>query len=248
VIASFLVPGLGFYLGGFRLLGKLMILAYLGLALVFCAELGRFAGNVAFGLLIAIHAMSLNCVFEPKLAGLGFRYRVLMSMCTLLALAGLFYMPARGLIENRFFAPIRIHDRVVIIQKFRNIPQVRRGEWIAYTLAGDGGGGGQGVYIQSGMSLGPVLGIEGDRILFSRESFQVNGVAQPRLDNMPASEELVVSEKHWFIWPKLTIRGGHGAVPEATLVGIFVQLANVSQQQFEGKPLKRWFWHRQLAL
>jgi hypothetical protein len=245
ILASFLVPGLGFYFGGFWLRGRLITMAYLALALVFCAELGRFAGNAAFGLLIAIHAMSFNCLFERQLAGLELRSRILLSFAMLLALGGLLYMPARNLLENHLFAPIRINDRVVIIQKFKNVPEVRRGEWVAYTLGG-GGVGGHDVYVGTGLGLGPVLGIGGDRIRFSRASFEVNGVPQPRLANMPESDELVVYEKHWFIWPRFNI-SGHGAVSEATLINMFLQHASVSEQQFEGKPLKWWFWHRQFA-
>jgi len=70
---------------------------------------------------------------------------------------------------------------------------------------------------------------------------------EARLNHMAESDEAVVPEKHWFIWPELTIRG-HGAVPETTLISTMLQLATVSEQQFEGKPMKRWFWHRQLAL
>jgi hypothetical protein len=243
VVASFFVPGLGFYFGGFRFRGRLMMATYLGLALVSLAELGRFAGNAAFGLLIAIHAMSLNCLFEPSLSGLQLRNRILLSFAMLLALGGLLYVPARNVIESRWFVPVRINDRVVIIQKFRNTPRVNRGDWLAYSLAG---GGDHNVYVAAGYGLRPVLGVAGDRIRFSKTSFEVNGVSHPRLENMPDSDEVLVLEKHWFIWPKLNI-SGHGAVPEATLVSTLLQLATVSEEQFEGKPLKWWFWHRQHA-
>ena len=242
-VATFLVPGLGFYFGGFRFIGKLVMVAYLALALIFIAELGRFLGNVAFGLLIAIHVMSLNSFFERNLAGLQLRSRILLSFAMLLALGGLLYMPARNLIESRWFAPVRINDRVVIIQKFRHIPKVSRGDWIAYSLQG---GGDHNVYVAAGYGLRPVLGTAGDRIRFSKTLFEVNGVSQPSLANMPDSEEFLVPEKHWFIWPKLDI-SGHGAVTEDTLISTLLRLATVSEQQFEGKPLKWWFWHRQLA-
>src|SRR5437879_4676070 len=152
VLASFLVPGLGFYFGGFRYRGRLMMAAYLVLGLVFVAELGRFAGNAAFGLLIAIHAMSLNCFFEPHLASLQLRSRIFLSFAILMALGGLLYVPAKNLIESRWFAPVRIHDRVVIIQKFRNIPKVSRGDWLAYSIQG---GGDHNVYVAAGYGLRP---------------------------------------------------------------------------------------------
>src|ERR1019366_3092617 len=68
-VASFLVPGLGFYLRGLRLWGRAAMGFCALLALVFFVGLGSTVGNLAFGLLLSIHVTSLIYVLEPWLAG-----------------------------------------------------------------------------------------------------------------------------------------------------------------------------------
>ena len=109
---------------------------------------------------------------------------------------------------------------------------------------GDAHGGGA-IWLQAGFSWGPVLAVAGDRVTFSTNSFSVNGAAQPLRPHMPAGGELVVPEKHWFVWPELDING-HGNYGEANLSAVMLQLATVSEVTFVGKPFRHWFWRRQI--
>lgn len=241
VLASCLVPGLGFYVRGPRSWGALALgLSAISTA-VFFAELGRTAANFAFGLLLSIHATGLNFLAEPWLRGVRFRFRVLLSMLTLLALGGVLYMPGRAFLENNFFAPWQLKDRVIVIEKFTVAPTVKRGEWIAYTISG---GGDHEAYIAAGPMLGPVLARGGDRVRFTPLVLEVNGLAQPRLPHMPESGELVVPQNHWFVWPEFAITG-HGNVSESTVARALLQTAAVPETQFVGRPFRQWFWHRQ---
>ena len=63
---------------------------------------------------------------------------------------------------------------------------------------------------------------------------------------MPETGELIVPEKHWFVWPDFAI-SGHGNVAEAALSAALLPMATVSEDQFAGKPFKRWFWRRQFS-
>src|SRR5262249_52300047 len=101
--------------------------------LVCLAELGRPLGNLAIGLLISIHAVGLTCVLEPWFADAPFRTRLRLSLGLLIAVGLVVYLPARNLIEARWFAPVRIYDRVIVVAKFKT-PHVNRGEWLAYSL------------------------------------------------------------------------------------------------------------------
>src|SRR5262245_29311040 len=56
---SLLVPGFAFYACGQLLLGGLLFAGHLLAALIFIAALGFFAANVAYGLMIAVHATSI---------------------------------------------------------------------------------------------------------------------------------------------------------------------------------------------
>jgi hypothetical protein len=239
VIGSCLVPGLAFYVRT-RLWGSLaMGVSALSIA-VFFAELGRPAANIAFGLLLAIHATGLNYLAEPRLREIRFRVRLLLSMLILLGLGGVLYMPARGFLENHFFAPLQIKDRVLVIQKFGVPPPLKRGDWIAYTITG---GGDHGAYVEGGLGLGPILAVAGDHVRITALDLEVNGIAQQRLPNMPAVE-FTVPQNHWFVWPEFGI-AGHGNVAEGTVSSLMLQMAAISESQFVGKPFERWFWHHQ---
>jgi hypothetical protein len=213
------------------------------LLLLFFAEIGHLAGNVAFGLLLSVHGTGIIYLFEPWLAGARFRTRILLSMALLLALGGFLYLPARDLMETRWLAPLRVKDRVVVIEKFGQMPIVKRNDWIAYSLPENTD---HAVYVEAGIGLGPVLAVAGDRVRFTEAAFEVNGAPQPRLAHMPETGELIVPEQHWFVWPDFAI-SGHGNVAGATLSTALLQMATISEQQFAGKPFKRWFWRRQVS-
>jgi hypothetical protein len=85
----------------------------------------------------------------------------------------------------------------------------------------------------------------GDSVAFLTNSFAVNGVERPLLPHMPTSGNLTVPEKNWFIWPELGI-SGHGNTSEAVISSTMLQLATVPEDQFTGKPFKRWFWRKQI--
>lgn len=242
VVGSLLVPGLGFWLRGPRWLGNLALAACLFLVLLFFVGIGYPAGNIAFGLLLSIHGTSLIYLIEPWLTDARFRTRLIASMALLVGLGGLVYMPARNWMENRWLAPLRVNDRVVVVRKYATPPTVQRNDLIAYSLPGNNA---YGAYVAAGFGFGPVLAVGGDRVRFTRAALEVNGVPQPRLANMPETGELTVPEKHWFIWPELAI-SGHGNVPAGTLTTTLMQMATISEAQFAGKPFKRWFWRRQV--
>jgi hypothetical protein len=63
---------------------------------------------------------------------------------------------------------------------------------------------------------------------------------------MPVAGAWTVPEKHWFVWPELGI-GGHG-MPRADLSATLLEMGTISEEQFIGKPFKRWFWRRQVLL
>ena len=243
VIGSLLVPGLGFWLRGPPWFGRLAVGAGFFLLLLFLVGIGYPAGNAAFGLLLSIHGASMIYLIEPWLGGARFRTRIFASMALLFALGGLVYMPARNWMENRWAAPLRVNDSVVVVQKSVTAPIVKRNDVIAYSVPGNTD---HGAYVAAGLGLGPVLAVAGDRVRFTRTAFEVNDTPYPRLAHMPQTGELIVPEKHWFVWPDFAI-SGHGNAPEGALTAALMQMATISEQQFAGKPFKRWFWRRQVS-
>jgi hypothetical protein len=249
LVAGFLVPGLAVYLRGSRLFGKAALIACGLLALSFVVWFGYPAGNFAFGLLLSIHTTGFVYYCSPFLRNEPFRSRMFFTLLSLIAIGGLFYAPIRSVIQQRWLIPLRVRGNVIIVHRLGAPHDIKRGDWVMYSQnsgqTGEAHNGGA-VWVQAGFGWGPVLAMAGDRVKFSTNAFMVNGKTQPLLPHMPTSGEVVVPEKHWFIWPELDI-SGHGNVGEVNISAAMLQMATVSQEQFIGKPFKRWFWRRQIT-
>ena len=102
----------------------------------------------------------------------------------------------------------------------------------------------EAVYVEGGFGWGPVLAVAGDRVEFSTNHLIINGRAGSLLAHMPAVGELVVPEKHWFVWPEFEMVG-HGNVGEANISAMMMELATIFESQFVGRPFKHWFGRRQ---
>jgi hypothetical protein len=243
---SFLVPGLGIYLRGPRLWGKVAFVACGLLFSAFIIGLGHPFGNVAFGLMLSIHATGFVYYCSPLLTNMEFASRLLFTILVLVTLGGVVYAPMRSTIQGHWLMPLRINNRVFVVEKQASVHTVARGDWIAYHLSGYviSVHGYRNAVDHAGLGFGPVLAMAGDRVEFLTNAFTVNGVAHPRRPHMPAAGNFIVPENHWFIWPDLAI-SGHGNVGEADISAAMLERADVPENQFVGKPFKRWFWRRQ---
>lgn len=246
--ASFLAPGVGFYLRGPRILGRAAMVASALLLFSFLFWLGHPAANFAFGLMLSLHATGFVYYCRPVLSGWSLRWRIFFTLATLLAIGVLIYSPLRGAMENHLFVPARRDGQVVVMNRFISPGAIRRGDWVMYSLPEVSTGnlhGGGAVRVQAGYGWGPVLAVAGDRVTFSKKSFAVSGVKHSLLPHMPRDGELIVPEKNWFIWPELDI-SGHGHVGENTISDAMMRLALVPENRFAGRPFHRWFWREQI--
>ena len=239
LVGSLLVPGLGFYFRGARFWGKALVGVSCVLAMAFLAWLGHPAGNVAFGLLLSIHCTGAVYYFEPQLAGESFGRRIFVSFGVLM-LGGMIYMSLRSVVQERYFMPMTIRERVVIVRPSSATESIRRGDWIAYSLSRSYQ---SGIYLRAGYGLSPVLAVARDRVRFGKTALEVNGVQMPRQAQMPDSGEFVVSQNSCFVWPEFDIRS-HG-VSEGALLTTLREMGMIKRDQLIGKPFKRWFWRRQ---
>ncbi|MGO9584894.1 MAG: hypothetical protein ACLP2Y_01620 [Limisphaerales bacterium] len=249
LVASFLVPGMGVYLRGPRLWRWAGFAGCGLLMLAFLAGFGYPAGNMAFGLLLSVHVTGFVYYCKPSLVNEPLQSRLAFTLLFLIAIGLLVYLPARSFIQHYWLTPLYVRGNVLIVQRLAGPHDIKRGDWVKYSLKDPtmteyhGGM----VRVQDGYCWGPVLAGAGDRVVFSADSFKVNGEARPLLPHMPGSGEVVVPEKHWFIWPELDI-SGHGYVGEGAISSTMVQLATVSEKQVVGvgKPFQHWFWRRQM--
>lgn len=248
LVAGFLVPGLAVWLRGPKLWGQAALAGSVVLMMVFIVGLGYPAANLAFGLLISLHATGLVYYCQPLMAGEPFRSRLAFTLLALLVIGLVISMPLRSFIQGHWLTPLRMNGQAIIVQRVFQARYIHRGDWVAYALQGEQPGearNGGAVWVRAGMGVGPVLAVAGDQVKFLTNSFSVNGILHPKLPHMPAAGEFTVPENRWFIWPNLDITG-HGNVSEASISSTLLRMANVNQTQFFGKPLDRWFWRKQI--
>ena len=148
--ASVLVPGLGVYLRGPRLWGKLALATCGFLFLQFIVWLGYPFGNYAFGLMLSIHVTGLTYYCTPLLVEMRFRYRLLFTVGLLMALSGFIYAPMRSALQNHWLIPLRNGGQVIIVSVQRP-GSLRRGDWAAFNT-------------KDGVLFGRIAGLGGDQI------------------------------------------------------------------------------------
>jgi hypothetical protein len=243
LIAGILVPGLAVYLRGPRLWGQAAMAACALLFAVFIVWMGYPLGNYAFGLMLSVHTSGFVYYCSPWLSNEPFRHRIFFTISTLLGLGLFLYMPLR----THWLLPLRVNGHAVIVEKFVMSGGVKRGDWVAYKLSGYffSNHMGHGVLNQTSLGLGSVLAMTGDRVEFSTNQFTVNGVPHTHLPHMPETGNWVVPENHWFIWPNVAISGNWN-VGEASISSAMMQMADVQEKQFAGKPFNYWFWRKQI--
>jgi len=247
LVTGFLVPGLAVYMRGPRRWGKNAMIGSGFLFLSFMVWFGHPVGNFAFGLLLSIHTSGFVYYCSPLLQEGQLRSRLFFTLLILIALGLVIYLPLRNAILQHWLVPLRINGRVMVVQRQFSANAIQRGDWIAYRLSENGGWGEGGIRVRSGMGLGSVLAMAGDRVGFSTNAFTVNGISHPLLPHMPNAGGLTVPGKNWFVWPNFDISGGHGNVLESNISAAMLQMALVPQAQFVGKPFKRWLWRRQIT-
>jgi len=244
MVLALAVPGFAF-LGSRRLLGVSVLVAYAFCLVFFLAALGYSLGNIAWGVAISLHAMSIIYLEGHWLSHARFRIRLGLAFCTLIALWCLLYAPSLRYAQRHWVLPLRLADRVLVINLTSRTADLKRGDRVAYRIeSGSLGGNHEGaVYLQAGFGVETILGLPGDHVRFTKDSVLVGGQVLPKAPHMPAEGEMVVPEKTWFIWPNLGI-SGHGA-PETAVSAAMQRVALVPEPQLVGKPFKHWFGRRQ---
>ena len=245
-LLGILVPAYAFFALGRRWLGWLFLSIYIGAVAVFIVRLGFPEADVAFGLLIFAHATSIVFVESVWVGNERFGLRVGLAICTLVAVWGLMYGPLVRFAERHFVMPVRIGERVVVVNRAVSPSSLKRGDWVAYQISEKHiGGPGNMVAMGAGLGLDPVLGLPGDTIGFTREAVSVNQQSLPRRELMPLVGELLVPQKVWFIWPVSSMNVTGPRANEAGATELLQRTAMVGQKEILGRPFRHWFWRRQ---
>lgn len=246
VVLCLAIPGFGFFARGRRLAGWVAVAGYAIAAIVFLAALGFSASSIAYGLMISIHASSILYLELRWLYDASFRKKLVVALGTPLAVWAILYAPLVGFAERHWMMPLRIADRVIVVNCGVTPRSLKRGDWVAYRIPEDIAvreGVGR-AYLAGGIGLDPAIGLPGDHVRFAKEAVFVNDQPFLRAQYMPASGEMKVPEKVWFIWPHLAITMRGGAF-EADISATLQQTAMVAEKQIIGRPFKHWFGRRQ---
>jgi hypothetical protein len=193
---------------------------------------------------VGLHATSAVTAWSRWAPADEFKLRMLQAAKVLLVLGFLVYWPLRSVLVNYVAMPLRIQDRVVLVNPRVRAAQVRRGDWVAYRIARVQAD--HMVWIQAGMGFDRVLAVTGERVRFLQDRYEIDGRSFPLLARMPGSGEWIVPEKHWLIWPNLLASGGHGNVAQDVISSAVQQLALVPHSELVGTVYGRWFWRRQV--
>jgi len=223
-----------------------LLILYPLLALIFLACLGLFVGNIAFGLMLSIHAGACQYLWEMREPAADFRERLLRSTFLLVAISLFIYWPARELVTRRLFFPMVVENRVLVMSPLLRRDSIKQGDWMAYRLPKRESGPHEAVVIvRSGLDVQRVLALPGDRIEFGPRGYRVNGRPFAREEGMPNSGELIVPNDDWFVWPNLSSTL-HGKVPAENIASMLFELSLVPQSAYRGRVFHRWFWREQM--
>ena len=238
LIPALAIPGYSFLALNARLYGWLCLAAYVLAAGVFFVRLGFQSGSVAFGLMISLHATSIIYLTNRWFAESRFLARLGLAFCALLALWGVVYTPAGNYTQRHWFMPVRQGDRVYVVKPGLDLRTLKRGEWVLHEIQFVRG---EGVYVNEGYGIDPVLALPGDMVRYTQNAVEVNGQPYSRQFTMPASGDFQLPQNVWFIWPNIgiTTRG------RVNVSETIQEVALVPGQRIIGKPYKSWFGRRQ---
>lgn len=240
LVLSCVVPGYVLRLYHFPRLSRAVMVVYATALVLFLLAYGHLAANLAFGWMLAAHAASVGLILQRWLQLEGLRARLLCAVLSMLIASAFIYLPARRAMLARFL-PLETGQGIVIIRR-ESLPRlVQRGESVVFAMTSDRVS--DRVYRHEGFAIERVLGVAGDRVEFRGDHFLVNDIPHPALQYMPAQGELVVPEKHFFVWPQfdITVRNVSPAEVSAGMLAAAV----FAQKDIVGRPCRRWFGLRQ---
>ncbi|MBL9167301.1 MAG: hypothetical protein JNN07_06135 [Verrucomicrobiales bacterium] len=206
--------------------------------------LGFLVGDLAVGLLVALHASALVGWLGRHGVNLRDGHGVMVVAAALTMVTLTVYLPLGGEVIRRMWLPLASPEGVIVINCTASPKGLGRGDFVAYTGANPGTYAYQGgVYVADGPGCGRVLAVAGDHVEFSSEFVWINGEPQPRLPDMPTEGHLRIPAGSWFVWPRLVQTNGRANAD--IIAAALLRVAVVHESRFLGRPFVRWFGRRQ---
>lgn len=229
-LAALAVPGFAFVAARHVRLGVVVMALAFVCAVVFVVFLGWPICWGAASLLMAVHMIGLAFLLEKA----GAARRVKAVLVAVVLVGGCVYGPLFWGI-SRVFLPLQVDGRVAILK--RQAPrELARGGWVGIRVPG---GYADSIRLKGGIWLVRVLGVPGDVVEFSKDSYRVNGESFGALDYMPTKGRVVLGQDEWFVWSSLNIRN-HG-VDRERVSGFLMGYSVIPRSRVLGVPCKTWF-------
>jgi len=102
-----------------------------------------------------------------------------------------------------------------------------------------------GYRILSGLGLGQVVGLPGERVQFYADHYEVNGMVFARNGNLPTTGDYPVPEGHCFVWPTLVRMDVNRNARAPVMEHFMKQTALVPESNWVGRPFGWWFFRNQ---
>jgi hypothetical protein len=237
---SLVVPGYAFCIQGRRILGCMQMGLYGASACCFLVWLGHVAADLAVGMMMSLHAVSLLYLARCRPALPSLRWQALQALGVVLVLSLLVYPSLRRYVERHWFMPLTVRQQVVVIDTRPSARHVERGDWIAFRYDAIQAGN---VRLPGGFGMGVVEGVGGDRVVFGPDDYTILGLRHRRRSMMPRSGSWQVPENHWFVWPDSSISVAGNT---ANLTPLLPDLALVPAERCVGRPFRHWFGRDQM--
>jgi hypothetical protein len=246
VLLAVIVPGFVYHVLRRPRIGWGIQLAYGGLLLLVVVWLGTDAAALAYGLMVALHAISLAGLLGAWIEPEGVGRRVFLALASALLLAVLVYLPLRNWVQATLVVPLRIGNRALMVLPDDQAAGLKAEAGVVRVFRFGGGGVARGLMLGQGYVVAEIRGGPGDRIRFDHGQYFVNGRAYPARPLMPPAGAWVVPENHWFIWPDSSIRV-QGALPvmdPGQREALLREIALVPASRLVGRPVRWWFWRK----
>ncbi len=249
-ILALLLPGYSVRRLGLPRIGTVMMVSYFLCGFVFLICLGYSVANYSFGLMLSLHVTSILFLLRRLIPEWTVVARLAAAIFILVAVSALVYWPIRREIQKNVM-PLRTHSQVIVVNTRASFEKLRRGNWIAYHVPERSGSFQNAqahgtIILREGFSFGQILGLPGDILRFSETNFFVNDLSFAREARMPKNTEMVIPEKHWFIWPDLAMSFQSDTAAIMQVDGFLKNRALIAQSNFVGTPFASWFWRKQI--
>ena len=193
---SMALPCFAFHVCKQPVLGRILFAIYGMAFFVFVVWMGYPIATLALGLMILIHTMGSIRLIGKLLSGSGFAKVCFTFVFSFMGALFLYYM-LQMFVERHIVLPLQTGNKVVVVRSYLEADSVKCGDVIAYRLNVQRIN--RREVVRSGYMLDRVLAMEGEKIRFSAENFEVKGLVHPRSAHMPTAGEWIVPRNHWFV-------------------------------------------------